>query len=160
MVLMLLLDASGTSRSLSPPPPARNRRVARRCRDFCTPSRTGSGCLDVREDRIEAPLHVVRQLEGARLGAKLRRVVLFGSAARGDMWRAMPIRSDIDLLVLTEGDVDEADQDFRASVEVPLDVEGAKKMFKLIDALEDSDDVQDVYTNMDLSDEVLAALDD
>lgn len=56
--------------------------------------------------------------------------------------------------------VDEADQDFRASVEVPLDVEGAKKMFKLIDALEDSDDVQDVYTNMDLSDEVLAALDD
>ena len=31
--------------------------------------------------------------------------------------------------------VDEADQDFRASAEVPLDVEGAKKMFKLIDAL-------------------------
>ncbi|MDO5511804.1 YebC/PmpR family DNA-binding transcriptional regulator [Corynebacterium sp.] len=55
--------------------------------------------------------------------------------------------------------VDEADQDFRASVEVPLDAAGAKKMFRLIDALEDSDDVQDVYTNMDLSDEVLAELD-
>jgi YebC/PmpR family DNA-binding regulatory protein len=56
-------------------------------------------------------------------------------------------------------EVDDSDQDFRASVEVPLDVEGAKKMFKLIDALEDADDVQEVYTNMDLSDEVIAALD-
>lgn len=56
-------------------------------------------------------------------------------------------------------EVDDSDQDFRASVEVPLDVEGARKMIKLIDALEDSDDVQEVYTNMDLSDEVIAALD-
>ncbi|MCS5479082.1 YebC/PmpR family DNA-binding transcriptional regulator [Corynebacterium sp. YIM 101645] len=56
-------------------------------------------------------------------------------------------------------EVDDSDQDFRASVEVPLDLEGAKKMIKLIDALEDADDVQDVYTNMDLSDEVIAALD-
>jgi transcriptional/translational regulatory protein YebC/TACO1 len=30
----------------------------------------------------------------------------------------------------------------------------------LVDALEDSDDVQNVYTNVDLSDEVLAALDE
>jgi transcriptional/translational regulatory protein YebC/TACO1 len=29
-----------------------------------------------------------------------------------------------------------------------------------VDALEESDDVQNVYTNVDLSDEVLAALDD
>lgn len=56
-------------------------------------------------------------------------------------------------------EVDDSDQDFRASVEVPLDAEGARKMIKLIDALEDSDDVQDVYTNMDLSDEVIAELD-
>ncbi|NLA56374.1 MAG: YebC/PmpR family DNA-binding transcriptional regulator [Corynebacterium humireducens] len=56
--------------------------------------------------------------------------------------------------------VDEAGQDFRASVEVSLDVEGAKKMIKLIEALEDADDVQEVYTNMDLSDEVIAALED
>ena len=33
-------------------------------------------------------------------------------------------------------------------------------MFKLVDALEDSDDVQNVYTNVDISDEVLAALDE
>lgn len=56
-------------------------------------------------------------------------------------------------------EVDEADSDFRASVEVPLDADGARKILRLIDALEDSDDVQNVYTNMDVSDEVLAELD-
>ena len=62
-------------------------------------------------------------------------------------------------LVAADIEIDEADSDFRASVEVPLDVDGAKKMIKLIDALEDSDDVQNVFSNMDLSDEVVAALD-
>lgn len=55
-------------------------------------------------------------------------------------------------------EVDDSDNDFRASVEVPLEANDAKKIFRLIDALEDSDDVQNVYTNMDLSDEVLAEL--
>ncbi len=41
---------------------------------------------------------------------------------------------------------------------VPLDEEKALKLFKLVDALEDSDDVQNVYTNIELSDEVLAKL--
>ena len=45
-------------------------------------------------------------------------------------------------------------------MEVDLDVEGAKKMMRIIDALEDSDDVQNVYTNMNLSDEVAAQLED
>ena len=56
-------------------------------------------------------------------------------------------------------DYDSAEADFRASVEVPVDAEGARKVFKLIDALEDCDDVQDVYSNVDVSDEVLAELD-
>ncbi|MFD1813977.1 YebC/PmpR family DNA-binding transcriptional regulator [Rhodococcus gannanensis] len=56
-------------------------------------------------------------------------------------------------------DYDSADPDFRASVEVPVDADGARKVFKLVDALEDSDDVQNVYTNIDVSDEVLAELD-
>lgn len=55
---------------------------------------------------------------------------------------------------------DSADPDFRADLEVPLDVEGAKKIFRLIDALDDSDDVQNVYTNISVSDEVLAAVDE
>jgi transcriptional/translational regulatory protein YebC/TACO1 len=41
---------------------------------------------------------------------------------------------------------------------VPLDDEGARKIFRLIDALEDSDDVQNVYANFDVSDEILEAV--
>ncbi|AWB84124.1 YebC/PmpR family DNA-binding transcriptional regulator [Corynebacterium liangguodongii] len=57
-------------------------------------------------------------------------------------------------------EVEDAEQDFRASVEVDLDADGAKKMIRLVDALEDSDDVQNVYTNMTMSDEVAAQLED
>ncbi|WP_333618548.1 YebC/PmpR family DNA-binding transcriptional regulator [Dietzia sp.] len=57
-------------------------------------------------------------------------------------------------------DYDSAELGFRASVEVPADAELARKVFKLVDALEDSDDVQNVYTNIDVSDEVLAELED
>ena len=54
---------------------------------------------------------------------------------------------------------DSAEPDYRADVKVQLDASGARTIFHLIDALEESDDVQNVYTNMDLSDEVLAELD-
>jgi YebC/PmpR family DNA-binding regulatory protein len=50
-----------------------------------------------------------------------------------------------------------AESSFVPSVTVPLDEEGARKVFKLIDALEDLDDVQNVYANFDVSDEVMAA---
>lgn len=56
-------------------------------------------------------------------------------------------------------DYDSADTNFLPSVSVPLDADGAKKVFKLIEALEDSDDVQNVYANFDISDEVMAELD-
>ncbi|MCV6596416.1 MAG: YebC/PmpR family DNA-binding transcriptional regulator [Mangrovicoccus sp.] len=39
-----------------------------------------------------------------------------------------------------------------------LDIEGAQKLMKLIDALEDDDDVQNVTANFEISDEVMAAL--
>jgi YebC/PmpR family DNA-binding regulatory protein len=55
-------------------------------------------------------------------------------------------------------DYDSADSSFLPSVQVPLDEEGARKVFKLIDALEDSDDVQNVYANFEVSDDVLAAV--
>ncbi|MEK9736422.1 MAG: YebC/PmpR family DNA-binding transcriptional regulator, partial [Candidatus Nanopelagicales bacterium] len=57
-------------------------------------------------------------------------------------------------------DYDSAESSFVASVQVPVDVDGARKVFRLVEALEDSDDVQNVYTNVDVSDEVLASLDD
>ena len=43
---------------------------------------------------------------------------------------------------------------------MPLDIDGARKVLKLIDAIEDLDDVQNVYTNADISDEVLEQLDE
>ena len=46
-----------------------------------------------------------------------------------------------------------------AAVSVPLDEEGARKVFKLIDALEDLDDVQNVYANFDVPDDVMALID-
>ncbi|WP_101649919.1 YebC/PmpR family DNA-binding transcriptional regulator [Brevibacterium ihuae] len=56
-------------------------------------------------------------------------------------------------------DYDSADAAFVPTVEVPLDADTARKVFSLIDVLDDLDDVQNVYTNADVSDEVLAALD-
>jgi YebC/PmpR family DNA-binding regulatory protein len=51
-----------------------------------------------------------------------------------------------------------AEAAFLPSVEVPLDEDVARRVFRLIDAIEDSDDVQDVYANYSVSDEVMEAL--
>ncbi|WP_262104712.1 YebC/PmpR family DNA-binding transcriptional regulator [Arthrobacter sp. Marseille-P9274] len=49
--------------------------------------------------------------------------------------------------------------EFVPSMEVDLELDAARKFMKLVDALEDLDDVQNVYSNAELSDEVMAALD-
>jgi YebC/PmpR family DNA-binding regulatory protein len=56
-------------------------------------------------------------------------------------------------------DYESAESSFMPSMTVPLDEDGARKIFKLIDALEDSDDVQNVYGNFDVSDEIMEKLD-
>jgi len=53
-------------------------------------------------------------------------------------------------------DYDSADTSFVPSVSVELDAEAAKKIFNLIESLEDLDDVQTVWANFDVSDEVMA----
>jgi YebC/PmpR family DNA-binding regulatory protein len=55
-------------------------------------------------------------------------------------------------------DYESAEASFVPSVQVPLDEDGARKVFRLIDTLEDSDDVQNVYANFDVSDEVMDAV--
>ncbi len=55
-------------------------------------------------------------------------------------------------------DYESAEAEFVPSVEVTLDAEGAAKIMRLVDALEDSDDVQNVYTNADIPAEILAEL--
>ena len=56
-------------------------------------------------------------------------------------------------------DYDSAEAQFLPATQIEVDEDGARKIFRLIDALEDSDDVQNVFANFDASDEVLAALD-
>jgi len=55
-------------------------------------------------------------------------------------------------------DYDSADVAFLPSAEVDLDEDQARKVFRLIEALEDSDDVQDVYANYSVSDEIMEKL--
>jgi YebC/PmpR family DNA-binding regulatory protein len=55
-------------------------------------------------------------------------------------------------------DYESADVEFVSSMPVQTDAETARKVIKLIDALEDSDDVQNVYSNFDMSAEVMAEL--
>ncbi|MGH3753290.1 MAG: YebC/PmpR family DNA-binding transcriptional regulator [Pseudonocardiaceae bacterium] len=53
-------------------------------------------------------------------------------------------------------DYDSADASFLPSASTQLDADAARKVLKLIDALEDCDDVQNVYANIDVPDDVLA----
>jgi YebC/PmpR family DNA-binding regulatory protein len=68
----------------------------------------------------------------------------------------VPVRSALQAAGI---EYESAESSFVPSVTVPLDEDGARKMFKLIDAIEDSDDVQNVYANFDVSDDVMALID-
>jgi transcriptional/translational regulatory protein YebC/TACO1 len=46
----------------------------------------------------------------------------------------------------------------QASTTVDLELDDAQKAMRLIDTLEDLDDVQNVHSNADISDEVMAQL--
>ena len=56
-------------------------------------------------------------------------------------------------------DYDSAEASFVPSMNVELDKEGATKVFRLVEALEDLDDVQNVFGNFDVSDEIMESLD-
>ncbi|MDM4763234.1 YebC/PmpR family DNA-binding transcriptional regulator [Galbitalea sp. SE-J8] len=57
-------------------------------------------------------------------------------------------------------DYDSAEAEFVPNLQVEVDADTARKIFRLIDALEDSDDVQNVYANFDLPADVRAELDE
>ena len=57
-------------------------------------------------------------------------------------------------------DYESADVEFVPGAQVEVDVEHARKVFRLIDALEDSDDVQNIYGNFDVPADVHAELDE
>lgn len=55
-------------------------------------------------------------------------------------------------------DYESADVEFVPAASLTVDADTARTVFKLIEALEDSDEVQSVYANFDISPEVLAEL--
>jgi YebC/PmpR family DNA-binding regulatory protein len=55
-------------------------------------------------------------------------------------------------------DYESADVEFVSSMPIQVDVDTARKVIDLIDALEDLDDVQNVYSNFDMTPEVAAQL--
>ncbi|MBK5249590.1 MAG: YebC/PmpR family DNA-binding transcriptional regulator [Actinomycetales bacterium] len=55
---------------------------------------------------------------------------------------------------------DSAEAQFVPATQIEVDADGVRKVLRLIDALEDSDDVQNVFANFDASDEVMAELEE
>ncbi len=90
-----------------------------------------------------------------------------GADAVNDLGDAVEIISEAgDLVAVRQAlqaagiDYDSAEAEFRPDMQVELDQEAAAKMFRLVDILEDLDDVQNIFANYDVSDEVMAALED
>ena len=82
-------------------------------------------------------------------------------ADQGDTWQLTSSASDLPALrtALEEAGIgfDSADVTMLATTTVPLETEGdARRVLKVIDLLEDHDDVQNVYANFDIPDEILA----
>lgn len=61
-------------------------------------------------------------------------------------------------LQVAGAEYESAEISYLPNLSVPIDAATAKSLFELIDAIEDLDDVQNVYGNFDVSDEVMASL--
>jgi transcriptional/translational regulatory protein YebC/TACO1 len=64
-----------------------------------------------------------------------------------------------DALIAAGFEPDNAEVTMQAATMAELDADDAEKMMRLIDRLEDLDDVQNVYSNADISDEIMEGLD-
>jgi len=80
----------------------------------------------------------------------------------GDQWEVISSPSDHQHvraeLERAGVQIDSADVTFLPSTSIPLDESSAPKVLRLVDALEDLDDVQAVFANFDISDDILATL--
>jgi YebC/PmpR family DNA-binding regulatory protein len=76
-----------------------------------------------------------------------------------DVYTAPEVFSDIVAAMRGGGhEPDNADVVFEADTAAVLDLDGAEKLLRLVDFLEDLDDVQEVYTNADIAPEIMDAL--
>jgi transcriptional/translational regulatory protein YebC/TACO1 len=78
----------------------------------------------------------------------------------GELWRVISPPSDLHKVrtAIEEAGmaVDSADLTMLPQNTIPLDdAESAKKVLRLIDALDEQDDVQNVFANFDIPDEIL-----
>ncbi len=80
----------------------------------------------------------------------------------GDQWEIMCAPGDLAVVRSSLEDsgakVDQGDVTQIAAISVPLNAANAAKVLRLVDALEDLDDVQEVHANFDIPDEVIAEL--
>jgi YebC/PmpR family DNA-binding regulatory protein len=109
---------------------------------------------------------IVSKSTGATEDELLMTVLDAGAEDVNDLGEAFEVVSEATDLVAVRTaiqgsgwDYDSADATFLPSMQVDLDEDGAKKVFKLMEALEECDDVQNVFANFDVSDEVMASLD-
>ena len=111
---------------------------------------------------------VVTVLKTERTEDELLEVVLEAGAEEindnGDTWEIISEATDFvavrEALQQAGVDYESAEAAFVPNLQVPLDLDGARKMIRVVDALEDSDDVQNVFVNGDIPDDVLAELED
>jgi YebC/PmpR family DNA-binding regulatory protein len=108
---------------------------------------------------------IVPKADGVTEDDVLMAVLDAGAEEVNDLGEAFEVMTEAtDLVTVRKAlqaadlDYESADTEFVASVEVPLEADGAAKIMRLVDALEESDDVQNVYTNADIPAEVLAEL--
>jgi YebC/PmpR family DNA-binding regulatory protein len=83
--------------------------------------------------------------------------------SEGDTWRVTSAPTDVhaveDALTSAGITVESADTTMLPTSTVPLETpEAAKQVLRVIDALEEDDDVQDVYANFDIPDSVMEAI--
>ena len=108
---------------------------------------------------------IVPKGPGATEDDVLAAVLDSGAEEVNDLGESLEVVSEAtDLIAVRNGlqeagiEYDSAEAAFLPSVEVPLDEEQAKRVFRLIEAIEDSDDVQDVYANYSVPDEIMEKL--
>jgi YebC/PmpR family DNA-binding regulatory protein len=109
---------------------------------------------------------IVPKAEGTTEDSLLDAVLEQGADEVNDLGESFEIVCEASDLVKVRTAVQEAGMDYESadatllpSVTVQLDEDAARKVFKLLEALDEIDDVQNVFANFDVSDDVMAAID-
>lgn len=111
---------------------------------------------------------IVRRAQGGKSLAEdqvLEAVLDAGAEEVNDLGENFEIVSDSSDLVSVRNaltgagiEYESAETSFLPSISIPIEGDTARQIFELIDAIEDLDDVQNVYGNFDVSAEVMASL--